>query len=63
MLARDVVSVERFADLAGQARANLGAAGLANVTVMVGDGTLGMPEHAPYDAIEAAAASGASPDR
>jgi protein-L-isoaspartate(D-aspartate) O-methyltransferase len=56
-LARDVVSVERFADLAERARANLDAAGLANVTVVVGDGTLGVPEHAPYDAIVVAAAS------
>jgi protein-L-isoaspartate(D-aspartate) O-methyltransferase len=56
-LARQVVSVERFADLAAQARANLAAAGLGRVTVMVGDGTLGVPEHAPYQAIVVAAAS------
>ena len=55
-LARQVVSVERFADLAAQARANLAAAGLGRVTVMVGDGTLGVPEHAPYQAIVVAAA-------
>jgi protein-L-isoaspartate(D-aspartate) O-methyltransferase len=52
-----VVSVERFADLAAQARANLAAAGVAGVTVVVGDGTLGVPEHAPYQAIVVAAAS------
>jgi protein-L-isoaspartate(D-aspartate) O-methyltransferase len=57
VLARDVVSVERFADLADRARANLDAAGLANVTVVVGDGTLGVREQAPYDAIVVAAAS------
>jgi protein-L-isoaspartate(D-aspartate) O-methyltransferase len=57
MLARQVVSVERFADLAQQARANLAAVGLGRVTVMVGDGTLGVPEHAPYHAIVVAAAS------
>jgi protein-L-isoaspartate(D-aspartate) O-methyltransferase len=57
MLARQVVSVERFADLAEQARANLAAAGLGRVTVVVGDGTLGVPEHAPYHAIVVAAAS------
>jgi protein-L-isoaspartate(D-aspartate) O-methyltransferase len=56
-LARQVVSVERFADLAEQARANLTAAGLGRVTVVVGDGTLGVPEHAPYQAIVVAAAS------
>ena len=47
-LAGQVVSVERFADLAAQARANLAAVGLDRVTVVVGDGTLGVPEHAPY---------------
>jgi protein-L-isoaspartate(D-aspartate) O-methyltransferase len=57
LLAREVVSVERFGDLAAQARANLAAAGLGHVTVVVGDGTLGIPEHAPYQAIVVAAAS------
>jgi protein-L-isoaspartate(D-aspartate) O-methyltransferase len=57
MLARQVVSIERFADLAEQARANLTAAGLGRVTVVVGDGTLGVPEHAPYQAIVVAAAA------
>jgi protein-L-isoaspartate(D-aspartate) O-methyltransferase len=56
-LARMVVSVERFADLAAQARANLTAAGVGGVTVVVGDGTLGVPEHAPYQAIVVAAAA------
>jgi protein-L-isoaspartate(D-aspartate) O-methyltransferase len=56
-LARMVVSVERFADLAAQARANLTAAGVGGVTVVVGDGTLGVPEHAPYHAIVVAAAA------
>jgi protein-L-isoaspartate O-methyltransferase len=49
--------VPRFADLAAQARANLAAAGVAGVTVVVGDGTLGVPEHAPYQAIVVAAAA------
>jgi protein-L-isoaspartate(D-aspartate) O-methyltransferase len=56
-LAGKVISVERFPALAEQARANLAAAGLAQVTVAVGDGTLGVPEHAPYQAIVVAAAS------
>jgi len=56
-LAGEVVSVERFADLAAQARANLAAAGVVRVTVVVGDGTLGVPEHAPYQAIVVSAAS------
>jgi protein-L-isoaspartate(D-aspartate) O-methyltransferase len=57
MLARDVVSVERFADLVEQARANLEAVGLGHVRVVVGDGSLGVPAHAPYDAIVVAAAA------
>jgi protein-L-isoaspartate(D-aspartate) O-methyltransferase len=56
-LADEVLSVERFPVLATQARANLAAAGLGRVTVMVGDGTLGVPEHAPYQAIVVSAAS------
>jgi protein-L-isoaspartate(D-aspartate) O-methyltransferase len=56
-LARQVVSIERLADLAAQARANLAAAGVDRVTVVVGDGTLGVPEHAPYQAIVVSAAS------
>jgi protein-L-isoaspartate(D-aspartate) O-methyltransferase len=56
-LARQVVSIERFADLAAQARANLAATGVAGVTVVVGDGTLGVPEHAPYQAIVVTAAA------
>jgi protein-L-isoaspartate(D-aspartate) O-methyltransferase len=56
-LAGEVVSVERFPALAEQARANLAAAGLGHVTVVVGDGTLGVPDHAPYQAIVVSAAS------
>jgi protein-L-isoaspartate(D-aspartate) O-methyltransferase len=56
-LAGEVVSVERFPALATQARANLAAAGLRRVTVVVGDGTLGVPDHAPYHAIVVSAAS------
>jgi protein-L-isoaspartate(D-aspartate) O-methyltransferase len=57
LLARQVISVERFPDLAAQARANLAAAGVDRVRVVVGDGTLGVPEHAPYQAVVVAAAS------
>ena len=60
-LARQVVSVERFPALAQQARANLAAAGLGHVTVVVGDGTLGVPDHAPYQAIVVSAASPSVP--
>jgi protein-L-isoaspartate(D-aspartate) O-methyltransferase len=53
-LAGEVFSVERFADLADTARKHL--AGYENVHVVVGDGSAGLPEHAPYDAILVAAA-------
>jgi protein-L-isoaspartate(D-aspartate) O-methyltransferase len=53
-LAREVFSIERFADLAEAARAAL--AGRENVVIVVGDGSAGLPEHAPFDAILVAAA-------
>jgi protein-L-isoaspartate(D-aspartate) O-methyltransferase len=56
-LAAEVVSIERVPELAEQARANLSAAGYAGVDVRIGDGTLGVPERAPYDAIAVAAAA------
>jgi protein-L-isoaspartate(D-aspartate) O-methyltransferase len=52
-----VFSVERVAGLAQSARAALTAAGIRNVTVLVGDGTLGWRPVAPYDAILVSAAS------
>jgi protein-L-isoaspartate(D-aspartate) O-methyltransferase len=55
-LAREVWTVERFAELAQAATENLRAEGVENVTVITGDGTEGLPEHAPYDAIVIAAA-------
>ena len=51
-----VVSIERFADLAAGARARLDALGLDDVAIHVGDGTLGWPSDAPYDAIVVTAA-------
>lgn len=56
-VAAQVDTVERLAPLAGRARNNLAAAGIANVRVHVGDGTLGWPDLAPYDAIVCAAAA------
>jgi protein-L-isoaspartate(D-aspartate) O-methyltransferase len=57
-LAAEVHTIERLPDLAEQARENLAAAGYADrVYVHVGDGTLGDPEHAPFDAIAVAAAA------
>ncbi|HEU4587920.1 MAG TPA: protein-L-isoaspartate(D-aspartate) O-methyltransferase [Gemmatimonadales bacterium] len=55
LLADTVFSVERVPGLAQAARAALEGAGLRNVTVLVGDGTLGWRPFAPYDAILVAA--------
>jgi protein-L-isoaspartate(D-aspartate) O-methyltransferase len=55
MLAAQVFSVERVRSLAENARAALRAAGIANASLLVGDGTLGWSAYAPYDAILVAA--------
>src|SRR5499425_100843 len=60
-LCDQVVTVERFPDLAGAARENLRRAGITNVFVLVGDGTLGAPERAPFQAIIGAAAAARVP--
>jgi protein-L-isoaspartate(D-aspartate) O-methyltransferase len=52
-----VHTVERLADLAGSARRRLEMLGYMNIVVHEGDGTLGWPEHAPYDAIVVTAAA------
>ena len=59
-LAGHVWSIERHAELSRQAAANLRAAGVGNVTLTVGDGALGLPGEAPFDAINVAAAAVAS---
>lgn len=55
-LCEQVVTIERHADLAEQARENLAADGVEHVEVVVGDGTAGLPDRAPFDAIVVAAA-------
>ena len=55
-LAARVWSVERWPDLAEAARERLERSGETNVSVVVGDGSEGLPEHAPYDAILVSAA-------
>ena len=57
-LARHVYSIEVHASLSRRAAENLRAAGVDNVTLVVGDGSRGLPEAAPYDAINVAAAAG-----
>ncbi|HEX2296754.1 MAG TPA: protein-L-isoaspartate(D-aspartate) O-methyltransferase [Actinomycetota bacterium] len=61
-LCREVVSLERWASLAGLARANLAAAGIENAVVIVGDGWKGCPQRAPFDAIVVSAAATEVPD-
>ena len=55
LLAAEVFTIERIGDLQGAAREVLDDLGIANVRYRIGDGTLGWPEHAPYDAIVATA--------
>lgn len=61
MLCDEVVTIERFPDLADAARENLRGSGITNVLTLVGDGTLGAPERAPFQAIIGAAAAARVP--
>jgi protein-L-isoaspartate(D-aspartate) O-methyltransferase len=56
-LAAEVVTIERVPELASRARAALVDAGYPQVEVLVGDGSLGARERAPFDAIAVAAAA------
>ena len=51
MLAREVWSVELWEDMTDAARASLNVVGITNVMLGVGDGTLGLPDQAPFDAM------------
>lgn len=56
-LSAEVYSVERYPDLAQEAEERLARLGCKNVKVLVGDGSEGLPAHAPYDAILVSAAA------
>jgi protein-L-isoaspartate(D-aspartate) O-methyltransferase len=58
-LAARVWSIEVHAELAAEAVRALAACGIDNVEVLVGDGAGGLPEQAPFEAINVAAAAGA----
>ena len=60
-LARFVYTVERIPALAESARERLRDVGITNVEVVVGDGTEGLPEHAPYEGIIVTAGSPSVP--
>ena len=62
LLAKEVFTIERIASLAETARKHLAAAGIENVAVIEGDGSLGLPRHAPFDAIAVAAAGPRVPE-
>lgn len=61
MVAREVIAIERHGALVALATARIDRLGLANVRIVEGDGTLGWPEQAPFDAILAAASGGHVP--
>jgi protein-L-isoaspartate(D-aspartate) O-methyltransferase len=56
-LAEEIVSIERHPVLAESAREVLAALGYANVAIFTGDGALGVPASAPFDAILVSAAA------
>ena len=62
-LADEVHTIERIPELVAQAQGNLEAAGYHNVHVHLGDGTLGLPDEAPFTAIAVAAAAPLMPER
>lgn len=55
-LAAHVTTIERWSEIAESARKNLARHGIDNVDVLVGDGSLGVPEAAPFDIILVSAA-------
>ena len=57
MLAEKVYSIERISTLAARARKVLDSINCSNVVIKIGDGTLGWPEEAPFDAILTTAAA------
>jgi protein-L-isoaspartate(D-aspartate) O-methyltransferase len=56
-LVEQVFSIERIGPLLDQARQNIQQSGVRNVSLLLGDGTVGWRAHAPYDAILVSAAS------
>src|SRR5215211_320834 len=60
-LAQEVITIERIEELAREARELLGELGIANVRVVVADGTEGMPDEAPFEGIAVHATAPAAP--
>jgi protein-L-isoaspartate(D-aspartate) O-methyltransferase len=61
LIAREVIGIELLPTLAAGARRAIGELGLGNAEVIVGDGGLGLPDRAPFDAIAVHAAAPAEP--
>jgi protein-L-isoaspartate(D-aspartate) O-methyltransferase len=61
-LGDEVHTIERIPELADEARENLASAGYDRVHVHVGDGSLGLPDEAPFTAIAVAAAAPGLPE-
>ena len=61
-IAAKVFAIERHGELAALARKRMERLGYSNVTIIEGDGTLGLPTEAPFDAILVAATGRAVPD-
>jgi protein-L-isoaspartate(D-aspartate) O-methyltransferase len=61
-LSRTVYSMERIPELADRARENLRGLAIDNAEVIVGDGTAGLPDTAPFDAILVTAGAPGLPD-
>jgi len=61
-LGASVTTIDRVPELAARARETLAATGYGDVEVVVGDGSLGVPENAPFHAVAVAAAAPRVPD-
>ena len=53
----EVITIERISPVASQAKENLNRAGIDNICIITGDGTLGFPDKSPYDGILITAAA------
>lgn len=58
-LTAHVWTIERHPELSAEAERTIRSLGIVNIDFVVGDGTVGDPRHAPFDAINVAAAAGA----
>jgi len=62
LLASEVFTIERIRSLALKAQELFKKLGYTNIQVIIGDGTLGLPEHSPFDGIIVTAAAPKTPE-